>query len=44
MEIFCSEVPKASENFLALCASNYYNGCEFFRNIKGFIVQTGIIL
>ncbi|KAL7052148.1 hypothetical protein ACKWTF_004788 [Chironomus riparius] len=41
MEIFCSEVPKASENFLALCASNYYNGCEFIRNIKGFIVQTG---
>lgn len=40
MEFFCSEVPKASENFLALCASNYYNGCEFIRNIKGFIVQT----
>lgn len=41
MEIFCSDVPKASENFLALCASDYYNGCEFIRNIKGFIVQTG---
>lgn len=29
------------QNFLALCASNYYNGCLFHRNIKGFIVQTG---
>lgn len=29
------------QNFLALCASNYYNGCMFHRNIKGFIVQTG---
>jgi len=26
---------------LALCASDYYNGCLFHRNIKGFIVQTG---
>ncbi|CAH2068439.1 unnamed protein product, partial [Iphiclides podalirius] len=24
-----------------LCASDYYNGCLFHRNIKGFIVQTG---
>nr|VZI46511.1 unnamed protein product [Spirometra erinaceieuropaei] len=29
------------ENFLALCASDYYKGCIFHRNIKGFIVQTG---
>ena len=29
------------QNFLALCASNYYNGCVFHRNIKGFIIQTG---
>ena len=29
------------QNFLALCASNYYNGCLFHRNIKGFMVQTG---
>lgn len=26
---------------MALCASDYYNGCLFHRNIKGFIVQTG---
>uniref|UniRef100_A0A8C2MG09 peptidylprolyl isomerase n=1 Tax=Cricetulus griseus TaxID=10029 RepID=A0A8C2MG09_CRIGR len=23
-----------TDNFLALCASNYYNGCVFHRNIK----------
>ena len=26
---------------MALCASNYYNGNLFHRNIKGFMVQTG---
>jgi peptidyl-prolyl cis-trans isomerase-like 3 len=41
IEVFCDEVPKAAENFLALCASDYYNGCVFLRNIKGFMVQTG---
>jgi len=30
-----------SKNFLALCASNYYDGCIFHRNIKGFMIQTG---
>lgn len=29
------------QNFLALCANDYYNGCLFHRNIKGFMVQTG---
>lgn len=24
-----------------MCASDYYKGCIFHRNIKGFIVQTG---
>ncbi|KAF7316686.1 Peptidyl-prolyl cis-trans isomerase [Mycena chlorophos] len=41
IEVFCEAVPKAAENFLALCASNYYDGCVFHRNIKGFMVQTG---
>ncbi|GAB1284993.1 Peptidyl-prolyl cis-trans isomerase-like 3 [Apodemus speciosus] len=41
IEIFCERTPKTCENFLALCASNYYNGCVFHRNIKGFMVQTG---
>jgi len=30
------QAPRASENFLALCASNYYDGVIFHRNIKGF--------
>ncbi|KAF8896434.1 cyclophilin-like domain-containing protein, partial [Infundibulicybe gibba] len=41
LELFCEAVPKAAENFLALCASSYYNGCIFHRNIKGFMIQTG---
>ncbi|XP_014092651.2 peptidyl-prolyl cis-trans isomerase-like 3 [Bactrocera oleae] len=41
IELFCEDCPKACQNFLALCASEYYNGCAFIRNIKGFIVQTG---
>jgi len=34
-------VSNAAENFLALCASNYYDGSIFHRNIKGFMIQTG---
>lgn len=30
-----------AQNFLALCASGYYNGTVFHRNIKGFMVQGG---
>ncbi|XP_060585748.1 peptidyl-prolyl cis-trans isomerase-like 3 [Ruditapes philippinarum] len=41
IELFCEQVPIASENFLALCASDYYNNCKFHRNIKGFMLQTG---
>jgi len=41
LELFCEECPKTCTNFLALCASNYYDGCLIHRNIKGFIVQTG---
>ncbi|GMK55754.1 hypothetical protein CspeluHIS016_0208100 [Cutaneotrichosporon spelunceum] len=41
IEVFCEAVPKTAENFLALCASGYYDGCLFHRNIKGFMVQTG---
>lgn len=41
IELFCEDTPKTCENFLALCASGYYKGCLFHRNIKGFMVQTG---
>lgn len=41
IEVFCEAVPQASENFLSLCASGYYDACKFHRNIKGFMVQTG---
>jgi peptidyl-prolyl cis-trans isomerase-like 3 len=29
------------ENFLALCASDYYNGTIFHRNIANFMIQGG---
>ena len=35
------KTPKSAKNFLALCASNYYNDCTITKNIKGFIMQTG---
>jgi len=41
LEVFCDVVPRTSKNFLALCASGYYNGTTFHRNIKDFIVQGG---
>eukprot|EP00128_Syssomonas_multiformis_P004005 Colp12_sorted_trinity150504_noHs@26415 len=41
IEVFCDFVPHTAENFLALCASGYYNGCTVHRNIKGFMLQTG---
>ncbi|XP_065565613.1 peptidyl-prolyl cis-trans isomerase-like 3 [Artemia franciscana] len=41
IELFCEDCPRTCENFLALCGSDYYNGCIFHRNIKGFMVQTG---
>ncbi|KAI6246656.1 Peptidyl-prolyl cis-trans isomerase-like 3 [Erysiphe necator] len=41
IEIFCESVPKTAENFLALCASNYYDNSPFHRLIPNFMVQTG---
>lgn len=41
IELFCEDCPRTCENFLALCASEYYDKSLFHRNIKGFIVQTG---
>jgi peptidyl-prolyl cis-trans isomerase-like 3 len=41
IEIFCEFVPKTAKNFLALCASNYYDDTIFHRNIRGFMIQGG---
>ncbi|KAH8899670.1 peptidyl-prolyl cis-trans isomerase [Thozetella sp. PMI_491] len=41
IEVFCESVPKTAENFLALCASNYYDASPFHRLMPGFMVQTG---
>jgi len=41
LEIHCDLVPRAAENFMALCASGYYNDTVFHRLIKGFMVQGG---
>lgn len=41
IEVFCEAVPRAAENFLALCASQAYDDCLFHRNIRNFMVQTG---
>lgn len=34
-------MPKTAENFLALCASAFYNGSPFHRMIPNFILQGG---
>lgn len=41
IELYCEFVPKTAKNFLALCASGYYDGTIFHRNIKGFMIQGG---
>lgn len=41
IEVYCEEVPKTAYNFLALCASGYYNNTLFHRNIRGFMIQGG---
>ncbi|KFY82816.1 hypothetical protein V500_10313, partial [Pseudogymnoascus sp. VKM F-4518 (FW-2643)] len=41
IEVFCESVPKTAENFLALCASGYYDASPFHRLIPGFMIQTG---
>lgn len=34
-------MPRTAENFLALCASGFYNGSPLHRLIPGFMVQGG---
>eukprot|EP00322_Chrysochromulina_rotalis_P025257 CAMPEP_0115851046 /NCGR_PEP_ID=MMETSP0287-20121206/12276_1 /TAXON_ID=412157 /ORGANISM="Chrysochromulina rotalis, Strain UIO044" /LENGTH=176 /DNA_ID=CAMNT_0003305059 /DNA_START=71 /DNA_END=601 /DNA_ORIENTATION=+ len=41
MELYCDTVPRTCFNWLALAASNYYDGTVFHRNIRGFMLQGG---
>jgi peptidyl-prolyl cis-trans isomerase-like 3 len=41
IELFCESVPKTAENFLALCASSFYDASPIHRNLAGFMFQTG---
>uniref|UniRef100_A0A6U2X9Z1 Peptidyl-prolyl cis-trans isomerase n=2 Tax=Lotharella globosa TaxID=91324 RepID=A0A6U2X9Z1_9EUKA len=41
LELFCDLCPVTCKNFLALCASGYYNGTIFHRNIAKFMIQGG---
>eukprot|EP01095_Lingulamoeba_sp_RSL-Kostka_P011581 TRINITY_DN4444_c0_g1_i1.p1 TRINITY_DN4444_c0_g1~~TRINITY_DN4444_c0_g1_i1.p1 ORF type:complete len:164 (+),score=40.76 TRINITY_DN4444_c0_g1_i1:34-525(+) len=41
IELHCDITPITCENFLALCASGYYDNTIFHRNIKKFILQGG---
>ena len=34
VEVYCEEVPRTAENFLALCASGYYDGTKFHRRAR----------
>lgn len=39
VKLFYDECPSASENFLAQCAQDNYNGLKAKRSEKGFIIQ-----
>ncbi|KNB43899.1 peptidyl-prolyl cis-trans isomerase-like protein [Blastocystis sp. subtype 4] len=46
IELFCELIPKNTkvylrQNFLALCASGYYDNTKFHRNVKGVFIQGG---
>ncbi|MCP4229767.1 MAG: peptidylprolyl isomerase [bacterium] len=40
-ELFASDTPDTVANFEKLCADKFYDGIEFHRVMKGFIVQAG---
>ena len=41
LELFCEDCPKTCENFLALCASEYYTNTTFHRLHRKFMIQGG---
>ncbi len=40
-ELYTSEAPVTTENFIKLAKSGFYNGLVFHRVIKGFVIQGG---
>ena len=40
-ELFESDAPKTTENFITLAERGYYDGVIFHRVIKGFMIQGG---
>ena len=41
IELHCDIAPRAAENFLGLCAKQYYDGLTFHRVIRNFMAQGG---
>ena len=41
IDLFCSEAPRTTENFLKLCKIKYYDHCLFYDIQKDFSIQCG---
>ena len=41
IDLFTEDCPKATQNFLKLCAIKYYNNVIFHQVQHNFVVQTG---
>ena len=41
LELHCDIVPKTCENFIQLCKKGYYDGTNFHRSIRNFMIQGG---
>lgn len=41
IELWSKECPLATRNFVQLCMEGYYNGTQFHRVVRDFIVQGG---
>ena len=41
IDLYTSDCPVASQNFLKLCKAKYYNNCLFFNLEPNYIIQSG---